>query len=148
MGNGEWGMGNEDSAEHRSVRNAECGIHHCQSGAQILREPLPAALGDARQLVQVLQNLLGNAIKLRRPGQAPEIRVSAVRRQSYWLFTVRDNGIGIDPRHAARIFRKRYRLIYLQEDDWAQWRRDLGGSGSGTGAAICFHSQARELNVL
>jgi signal transduction histidine kinase len=59
--------------------------------------------GDPRQLRRVLQNLIGNAVKFR-SGAPPRIEVSAQRGSREWVVTVADNGVGVDPEDAARIF--------------------------------------------
>ncbi len=74
-----------------------------ESGAQITRMPLPTVMGDASQLSQLFQNLLGNAIKFR--GENPlHIHIAAECQGNEWLFLVRDTGIGIEPQYADRIF--------------------------------------------
>ena len=73
-----------------------------KSGAQITRDPLPRVTADAGQLEQVFQNLVGNAIKFH--GERPEVHVSARREGPCWVFSVRDNGLGIDQRYFERIF--------------------------------------------
>ncbi|MCX7898279.1 MAG: ATP-binding protein [Rhodocyclaceae bacterium] len=75
-----------------------------ESGAKIAREPMPELWGDETQLVQLMQNLIGNAIKFRKPGMAPQIRVSSQRRERAWEICVADDGIGIDPEYFDRIF--------------------------------------------
>ncbi len=65
---------------------------------------LPTVTGDPRQLAQLLQNLIANAVKFVAPGTVPHVQVSAERDGSSWRFAVDDNGIGIDPEHAERIF--------------------------------------------
>jgi light-regulated signal transduction histidine kinase (bacteriophytochrome) len=77
-------------------------------------------------MVQLFQNLVGNAIKFRRPDVPPEVRVDVTTRDSEWVFAVRDNGIGIDLRHANRIFAIFQRLHRRQEYP-----------GAGVGLAIC-----------
>ena len=74
-----------------------------ESGARVTRDPLPTVLAYPPQLGRVFQNLIGNAIKYcdERP---PEVHVGVERRADEWLFSVRDNGIGIDPKHAERVF--------------------------------------------
>jgi len=74
-----------------------------QTAAVITHDPLPTVTADSTQLLQVFQNLIGNAIKFRGEGP-PRIHVSAERENSQWLFSVQDNGIGIEPRHWDRIF--------------------------------------------
>lgn len=101
------------------------GLRIQETGAVIEHTPLPTVTGDASQLTQVFQNLLSNAIKFR--GPAPlRIRVSAKPANGEWLFSIQDNGIGLDPKHAERIFVLFQRLHTRQEY-----------SGTGIGLAIC-----------
>ncbi|HMK37152.1 MAG TPA: ATP-binding protein [Desulfomonilaceae bacterium] len=72
-------------------------------GAVITHNRLPTVFADDTQLVQVFQNLIANAIKFRRD-DPPRIHVSAVKNKNEWIFSVRDNGIGIESRHMDRIF--------------------------------------------
>jgi len=95
------------------------------SGAVIRHSPLPTVYADPVQLVQVFQNLLGNAIKFRN-GATPEIDVACDETPEEWCFSVRDNGIGIDPKYADRIFQVFQRL---------HSRKDY--PGTGIGLAIC-----------
>lgn len=73
------------------------------SGATVIRGELPSVMADETQLVQLFQNLIGNAIKYRSE-EPPVVQVAAQRQEGQWLFWVRDNGIGIDPKYAERIF--------------------------------------------
>ncbi len=88
-------------------------------------ETLPTVVADERQLAQLFQNLLGNALKFRTE-ETPHIRLRAEQQQGIWLFTVQDNGIGIDPQHAEKIFILFQRLHSRQKYD-----------GTGIGLAIC-----------
>jgi light-regulated signal transduction histidine kinase (bacteriophytochrome) len=97
-----------------------------ETDARVTSGPLPAARADEVQMVQLFQNLVGNAIKFRRPEVPPEVRVEADARDAEWVFTVSDNGIGIDLRHAERIFAIFQRLHRRQEYP-----------GAGVGLAIC-----------
>ncbi|HOT95202.1 MAG TPA: PAS domain S-box protein [Methanoregulaceae archaeon] len=74
-----------------------------ETGAEVNVHPLPVVLSDPSQLHQVFLNLIGNAIKYRR-AEPPTIEISAERRGDDWVFSVRDNGIGIEPRHHDRVF--------------------------------------------
>jgi PAS domain S-box-containing protein len=79
------------------------------SGAQDPRpvvewEELPTVPGEGPQLAQLLQNLISNGVKFHAPGRVPQVRVSAARAGASWRLAVEDNGIGIEPRHAERIF--------------------------------------------
>lgn len=85
----------------------------------------------------VFQNQIGNAIKYRRPGVKPEVHVSARLRSEQWIFSVRDNGIGIEPEHRERIFGLFKRLH----------RNDSYG-GSGVGLAICKRIIERYAGVI
>ncbi len=106
-----------------------------ESGAVITKDTLPVVMADRRQLSLVLQNLVANAIKFRRPGAPPRVHISAEHEQgeqgeqgpqAMWVFGVRDNGIGIDPKQKGRIFRMFQRLHTRTEY-----------AGSGIGLAIC-----------
>ncbi|MEN6342034.1 MAG: MASE3 domain-containing protein [Methanospirillum sp.] len=75
-----------------------------EAGAVVTHDPLPAVRGDRTQLGQVFANLIGNAIKYRRPGVPPHIHVGARRIDGLREFSVADNGIGIDPEYFDRVF--------------------------------------------
>ncbi len=94
-----------------------------ESSAAVTSEPLPIVLGQEVRLVQLFQNLVGNAIKYRRE-EPPRVHVAAEQRDGMWRFSVRDNGIGIEPQHAKNIFGLFKRL-----------KKDT--DGTGIGLAIC-----------
>ena len=97
-----------------------------ESGALVTHGPLPTVLADEMQLVQLFQNLVGNAIKYQDPG-VPRIHVSAARNGGKkWVFSVQDNGLGIDPLFFDKIFGVFQRLH--GRDEFA---------GTGIGLAIC-----------
>jgi len=96
-----------------------------ESGASITSDELPTVIGDETQLVQLFQNLIGNAIKFRGE-DPPRVHVEAERRDGSWLFSVRDNGIGIDEQYAERIF-----VIFQRLHDRTE------SSGTGIGLAVC-----------
>ncbi|MBD0283215.1 MAG: hypothetical protein ICV69_13640 [Thermoleophilaceae bacterium] len=74
-----------------------------RAGATLDTRELPEVEGDPRQLRRVLQNLVGNAVKFR--GETPpRVELSALRDSREWVVTVRDNGVGVDPEQATRIF--------------------------------------------
>jgi PAS domain S-box-containing protein len=91
----------------RAVANLRVAI--AESGALVTRGPLPTLEADGSQLVQVFQNLLGNAIKFR-GAEPPRVHVAARRDGDAWVFSVRDNGIGLKQEHAERIFQMFKRL--------------------------------------
>lgn len=93
--------------------------------ATITADRLPTINADQNQLVQLLQNLIGNAIKFYR-NEPPQIYLTAAQQNNYWLFQVRDNGIGIKPQYLERIFEIFKRL---------HTRREY--PGTGIGLAIC-----------
>jgi PAS domain S-box-containing protein len=74
-----------------------------ESGAVVTHDALPVVSCDGEQLIRVFQNLIANSIKFRE-SHAPRIHVAAEQRSSEWVFSVKDNGIGIDPQYATRIF--------------------------------------------
>lgn len=74
-----------------------------ESGAVITHDPLPTLTGDRPQLTQLFFNLIGNAIKFR-GDSAPQVHISAKERGNNWIFSVQDNGIGIDPQYFQRVF--------------------------------------------
>lgn len=96
-----------------------------ESGAVVTHDPLPTVMADDRQLLQLFQNLLSNALKFRGE-QPPRVHVAAERRGTEWVFSVRDNGIGIDPQYAERIF-----VVFQRLHNVAEY------SGTGIGLAIC-----------
>ncbi len=106
-----------------ALSNLEVSIR--ESGAKITWKLLPTLRVDATQIAQLFQNLIGNAIKFRST-RDPEIEVQAERRADQWVFSVRDNGIGIDPQYSERIFLLFQRL---------HTRRKY--PGTGIGLAIC-----------
>jgi PAS domain S-box-containing protein len=96
-----------------------------QSSAVITYDSLPQVRADELQLVQLFQNLISNAIKYQNGGP-PNIHVSCKAEGERWMFSVKDNGIGIDPKYADRIFLIFQRLHTQQEY-----------SGTGIGLALC-----------
>jgi two-component system, sensor histidine kinase and response regulator len=105
------------------VRDLQCAIE--DSGAVLTHDTLPTVLVKVNQFTLLLQNLINNAIKFR--GEAPpRIHLSARQDGATWVFSVRDNGIGIEPRHAERIFQVFQRLHTRSEYP-----------GTGIGLAIC-----------
>jgi len=96
-----------------------------ESGATVTHDPLPAVSGDDVQMGQLLQNLIGNSIKYRGK-QSPSIHIACERQENYWRFSVRDNGIGIDPKFAEHIF-----VIFQRLHNKEEY------AGTGIGLALC-----------
>ena len=90
-----------DAALRQALLNLKAAIE--ESHANVTFDPLPVVNADSGQLTQLFQNLIGNAIKFRCQ-EPPRVHVSAERRAKEWVFSVRDNGIGIEPQHLERIF--------------------------------------------
>ncbi|MCU0608342.1 MAG: ATP-binding protein [Chitinispirillaceae bacterium] len=96
------------------------------NSAVITSEQLPMATVDLPQMVQLFQNLIGNAIKFRKKDLAPRITVTALKTGRFWRIGVSDNGIGMDPAYTDRIFKVFQRLHTRAEYP-----------GTGIGLAIC-----------
>jgi light-regulated signal transduction histidine kinase (bacteriophytochrome) len=96
-----------------------------ESGVAIEMGPMPHVEGDENQLIELLQNLLVNAIKFRAQ-DAPRIRLTAEVKEGFWTFAVKDNGIGIDPAYKDRIF-----VIFQRLHTRAEY------AGTGIGLAVC-----------
>jgi PAS domain S-box-containing protein len=97
-----------------------------ENDAVVSFDALPTIRADAGQLAQLFQNLIGNAIKFRRPEVAPRVHIGAERQERGWLFSVRDNGIGIGPEYADRIF-----IIFQRLHSRSEY------PGTGIGLSIC-----------
>ena len=90
-----------DQIHDDAVTNLRSAI--VEAGGEVTRDALPIVRGDASQLAQLFQNLLSNALKFR-GSQPVKIHVSAAEQEGVHVFSVRDNGLGIDPRHHERVF--------------------------------------------
>ena len=113
-----------DKALEEALMNLRLSIK--ESAAVVTHDPLPAIISDDAQLVQLFQNLISNAIKYR-GADAPHIHISAAENDSNeWIFSVRDNGLGIDPQYFERIFVLFQRLHGQKEYE-----------GTGIGLAMC-----------
>ncbi|MDW7711908.1 MAG: ATP-binding protein [Deferrisomatales bacterium] len=111
------------TALEEALANLAAEIEAC--GARVTHDPLPAVPGHPTELVQLFQNLVGNALKFR-GGEPPRVHVGVEEHPGEWVFAVRDNGIGIDPADRERIFRLFERLWGASEYP-----------GTGIGLAIC-----------
>ena len=96
-----------------------------ERGAKITHEKLPTVNADISEIIQLLQNLIGNAIKFHSE-KPPRIHISTKQEDNKWVFSVKDNGIGIDPKYFNQIF-KIFKRLHTREEY----------SGSGIGLAIC-----------
>ena len=96
-----------------------------QTNARISSGPLPTLRAWPGRLNQLVQNLIGNALKYAKPGLAPQIRISAEVHGDCWRFTVKDNGIGFDMKDADKIFGV-FKRLHASESE-----------GLGIGLSIC-----------
>ena len=108
---------------NKAISNLKVSIE--ENGAVVTHDSLPIVMADTSQLSSLFQNLIGNAINFR-ASEAPGIHISAQRKGDEWLFSVSDNGIGIDPKFADKIFDVFQRLHSSEEYP-----------GTGIGLAIC-----------
>ncbi|WP_213807753.1 PAS domain S-box protein [Granulicella sp. dw_53] len=116
-------ISSEDALE-QAIKNLGRSIE--EGGACVTHDPLPTVLADEMQLVQLFQNLVGNAIKYHLSNM-PKVHISAEKsNRGKWIFSVRDNGIGIDAQYFDRIFGMFQRLHKREEF-----------AGTGIGLAIC-----------
>jgi signal transduction histidine kinase len=107
----------------RVLENLQVAI--AQSQAQVTHDPLPIVMGDEIQLIQLLQNLISNAIKFRRE-ELPQVHISAVQRENDWIVSIRDKGIGMESEYFDRIF-----TIFQRLHSRAEY------PGTGIGLAVC-----------
>jgi light-regulated signal transduction histidine kinase (bacteriophytochrome) len=112
-----------DNVLHQVMDNLQLAIE--ESGAVVTHDPLPTVMADGIQLVQLLQNLISNAIKFRNTA-LPRIHISARKQGKEWIFLVKDNGIGIDPVYKDRIF-----VIFQRLHDREEY------PGIGIGLSVC-----------
>jgi PAS domain S-box-containing protein len=96
-----------------------------ESGGRVTHDPLPTVTAEHSQIVRLLQNLIGNAIKYRSPDRPPQIHISAREEEKFWVVAVEDNGLGFAQEYADTIFTP-FKRLHGQEY-----------SGSGVGLAIC-----------
>ena len=121
----------QEALENLSMRLQE-------TGAKVTQDALPVITGSEAQVVQIFQNLISNALKYR-GDRVPVIHISSQKGKSEWIFSVADNGIGIDSRYFERIFQIFQRLHGREEYE-----------GTGIGLAICqriLHQQGGRIWV-
>lgn len=97
-----------------------------ETGATVTHDALPVVPADDVQLRQLFQNLLSNALKFRRPDVSPRVHVSAALQGEEWIFSVRDNGIGIAPEQFNRLF-----VLFQRLHSQSEY------PGTGIGLALC-----------
>ncbi len=97
-----------------------------ESGASVTHDPMPTLPVDRGQMVRLFQNLIGNAVKYRKADEPVHVHLSAELRGGEWVISIRDNGIGFDPKYASAIFQPFKRLHTAEEFP-----------GTGVGLAIC-----------
>ncbi len=107
-----------------ALRNLEMAVR--ESAAVVQHEHLPVVQADETKLMQVMQNLIGNAIKFGKAETRPEVSISARLTEGAWLISVADNGIGFEPKYSNRIFQVFQRLHGVGRYP-----------GNGIGLAIC-----------
>jgi PAS domain S-box-containing protein len=118
------GVADANEALKAALENLSGAI--ADTGAEIIIGPLPSVGANNTHLEQLFQNLIGNAIKYRSPERRPSVKIAAELQDGQWLFSVRDNGIGIESAYKENIFGLFKRLH--NSDEY---------SGSGIGLAIC-----------
>jgi PAS domain S-box-containing protein len=108
----------------QAMENLAMAIH--ESNAEIVFDSLPRVSGDPTQLLQLFQNLLGNALKFRAPDRPPRLCIHAEKDANYWRISVADQGIGIDPQYFDKIFQ-----IFKRLHSQSRY------PGTGIGLALC-----------
>jgi light-regulated signal transduction histidine kinase (bacteriophytochrome) len=112
-----------EAALAAAVANLQMKIR--DTGAIVTHDALPEVVGDEMQIAQLFQNLIDNGLKFR-SAETPHIHVTAQEKDGDWVFAVRDNGIGINPKYFDRIFKIFQRLHTIDRYP-----------GSGIGLAVC-----------
>jgi light-regulated signal transduction histidine kinase (bacteriophytochrome) len=102
-----------------------------EAGALVTHDRLPPVMADPSRLASVFENLVGNAVKFRGP-EPPRIHVGAQRQGEQWVFSVRDNGIGIDPQYHDRIF-EIFKRLHARD----------AYPGTGIGLSLCRRAVER-----
>src|SRR6185295_13391455 len=97
-----------------------------ESGGTVTHDPMPTVQADRGQMVRLFQNLVSNALKYRKRDDPPKVHIGAQQQGQEWVISIRDNGIGFDPKYASTIFGPFKRLHTAEEYP-----------GTGVGLAIC-----------
>jgi signal transduction histidine kinase len=118
-------LANIDCNAALTLAEKDLAVMLAETEAELISDNLPHVLGDVGQLGQLLQNLIGNAVKFR-GDKKPVVRITVSRKDNEWLFTVKDNGIGFDQEHADRIF-----VIFQRLQGRDEYK------GTGIGLALC-----------
>jgi light-regulated signal transduction histidine kinase (bacteriophytochrome) len=108
----------------RAIDNLKVTIQ--ENSAKITYEDCPIIMGDEIQLTQLFQNLINNAIKFYKKGEPPCVHISAEQQETQWLFSIKDNGIGIKQEHLQNIF-ELFRRLHSQ----------IEYKGNGLGLGLC-----------
>ncbi|GAA5510620.1 PAS domain-containing sensor histidine kinase [Novipirellula caenicola] len=120
----EFTLVNMDEVVDEAMRRLEVSIE--ETGAVVRHEGLPTVRGIESRLCQLMQNLIGNAIKYGDPSRSPVITISASEQPEYWLFVVEDNGIGIEPKFRLEVFQ-----VFRRLHDGSKIE------GTGIGLSLC-----------
>jgi light-regulated signal transduction histidine kinase (bacteriophytochrome) len=110
---GEFKEFSAEDALNNALSNLQSSIEECN--AEITHDPLPAIIADESQITRVFQNLIGNALKFRKEGLKPKIHILARKEENEYVFSVSDNGIGIEEKYVDRIFEVFKRLHAIGE---------------------------------
>jgi PAS domain S-box-containing protein len=97
-----------------------------ESHAKVTHDPMPTVMSDFTQIMHVFQNLTSNALKFRKEGVLPEVHIGAENKGDEWVFSIADNGIGIDPKYFDKLF-----VIFHRLNSATSYK------GNGIGLAIC-----------
>ncbi|MEM7656088.1 MAG: PAS domain-containing protein [Bacteroidota bacterium] len=110
------------------VKEVQFDLKACieRTGVQVVVEALPSVHASARDLRQLFQNLIGNALKYHRTDVSPRIRISVKEQEEEWVFCISDNGIGMEEKYLGQIF-EIFRRLHSQEEY----------EGTGIGLAMC-----------
>jgi light-regulated signal transduction histidine kinase (bacteriophytochrome) len=117
-----------DTSSERALKQALINLREAieEAGAEVTHNPLPTVVADEMQLTLLFQNLVANGIKYQKKPGVPRVHISAARNGGEWIFSIKDNGLGIDSQYFEKIFGMFQRLHKREEF-----------AGTGIGLAIC-----------